>query len=46
MNIHSIRVGEASWRLAAHLGEEKLRFQTLAVMRKFSIVEKISGDNF
>ena len=40
-----IPAGVARWPLAAHLGEGKLLFQTPAVLRKYPLVEKTSGDN-
>ena len=39
------RAGVARLPLAAHLGEGKLLFQTHAVLRKYPLVEKTSGDN-
>ena len=39
------RAGVARWPLAAHLGEGKLLFQTPAVLQKYPLVEKTSGDN-
>ena len=38
-------VGEARKPLAAHLGEGKLLFKTPAVLRKYPLVEKTSGNN-
>ena len=39
------RAGEALWPLAAHLGEGKLLYQSLAVLREYPLVEMTSGDN-
>ena len=39
------RAGVARWPLAAHLGEENLLLQTPAVLRKYPLVDKTSGDN-